>query len=138
MDGRGKGGRVTDCWWTHGACRGMDPALFFPERGGDVGAAKAVCAECPVTGPCRDWALAHELSGVWGGTDGRQRRALRTELGLRYEDPSPHYEDPSAHCAVTPPHGTSAGYNRHRRLGETPCELSRLAENESLRRRRAS
>src|SRR5574341_437448 len=41
-------------WWQAGACRGMDPELFFPADGDNAGAARAkrVCAACPVRSEC--------------------------------------------------------------------------------------
>lgn len=65
-------------WALHGRCRSAPAAVFFPGRGDDVEAARAVCAGCPVASECREYALAHhELIGVWGGTTGRERRHLR-------------------------------------------------------------
>lgn len=67
-------------WTNHARCRGLDPALFFPERGDHeaVTFAKAICAECPVAQQCRDHAIAiEEDDGVWGGTSGLQRRRER-------------------------------------------------------------
>jgi WhiB family redox-sensing transcriptional regulator len=63
-------------WQERAACRGADVALFFPERGEDVTAAKAVCATCPVRAQC----LAHGMNekyGIWGGTSERERRNMR-------------------------------------------------------------
>jgi hypothetical protein len=43
-----------------------------------VEAAKAVCATCPVSAECLQWALATgQDSGVWGGTSEEERRAMR-------------------------------------------------------------
>jgi WhiB family redox-sensing transcriptional regulator len=59
-----------------GACRGCDPALFFPERGENGGQAKLICSVCPVRVECLDHALAsHERYGVWGGQTDKERRA---------------------------------------------------------------
>ena len=64
-------------WQQHGACRGVDPNMFFPERGESVREAKAVCARCPVRAECLRYALEnHEARGVWGGLSGRERRQL--------------------------------------------------------------
>jgi WhiB family redox-sensing transcriptional regulator len=41
-----------------GNCLGLDPELFFPERGESVTEAKAVCAGCVVRTECLDFALA--------------------------------------------------------------------------------
>lgn len=65
-------------WRARGACRGLDPELFYPRRGEPTAAATAVCQACPVRGPCLDYALdARELFGIWGGESERGRRELR-------------------------------------------------------------
>ena len=65
-------------WRRDAACLGAGPNAFYPERGEDVLAAKAVCAECPVKQDCLDYALeTRQLFGIWGGLSERQRRALR-------------------------------------------------------------
>ncbi len=67
-------------WMARGACRDHPEVDFFPDapaRGiaPDVGLALAVCAGCPVTARCREFAEENGESGVWGGTTARQRRA---------------------------------------------------------------
>lgn len=70
-------------WRQEAACLDEDPELFFPV--GNTGPAllqvqeaKAVCATCPVTTQCLDWALDnHQDAGVWGGTGEDERRAMR-------------------------------------------------------------
>jgi len=65
----------TESWRTEAACRGLDTALFFPDRGESLTEARAVCASCPVSGACAEHAIRQsERYGVWGGTSGRQRR----------------------------------------------------------------
>lgn len=66
-------------WQDHAACRGMDPNIFFPERGQDSEAAKRVCMRCPVRERCLDYAegVPKERSGVWGGLSGRERKRIR-------------------------------------------------------------
>jgi len=65
-------------WWFAGLCAQTDPELFFPEKGGSVREAKAVCAGCPVRAQCLEHALAHgERYGVWGGLSERERRRLK-------------------------------------------------------------
>jgi WhiB family redox-sensing transcriptional regulator len=60
------------------ACRGADPAVFFPVQGAPVAPAKAICAACPELEACRRWALGEPmLAGVWGGTSEHERRTLR-------------------------------------------------------------
>jgi WhiB family transcriptional regulator, redox-sensing transcriptional regulator len=87
---------MTDASWTdQAACRepGIDPELFFPvsESGPavhEIALAKAICAHCPVSAPCRSWALrAGEPAGIWGGTTPAERELLRRvplgDFGLR-------------------------------------------------------
>lgn len=70
-------------WTDHAICRGADPDLFFPigyagPLAAQAAAAKAICANCPVTAQCLDWALrAGEPDGIWGGTTPEERRYLR-------------------------------------------------------------
>jgi len=66
-------------WMSRAACRGMDPALFFPpKRGTPISpTARVTCAGCPVSAECLDHALVeHERDGLWGGTTDRERRRL--------------------------------------------------------------
>src|SRR5436190_8311857 len=58
-------------WMDLGACRGCDPALFFPAIGDpDCSVqAKLICSTCIVRTDCLEHALAHhERHGTWGGT----------------------------------------------------------------------
>lgn len=65
-------------WQADAACRGVDPDLFFPERGESTREAKEICGICPVRRACLEHALAHgERHGIWGGTSERERRRLR-------------------------------------------------------------
>ena len=71
-------------WWEDAECRGMDPNLFFPERGDDTTEVKAICAGCPVRLECGSYAIEHnEHHGIWGGASERQRRQIRRRLGYR-------------------------------------------------------
>lgn len=63
-------------------CRGLNPQVFFPERGGSTAQALAICAECPIRELCLQLNL-NERAGVWGGMTGRQRKRLRVRLGRR-------------------------------------------------------
>lgn len=67
-------------WWDDAACRGKDPALFFPGPGQTTKAAKAICANCPVLHDCDDWAMGEGpwLRGIFAGqTDTERRTRLR-------------------------------------------------------------
>ena len=65
-------------WRDRAACLGAPTDLFFPARGDNAAAAKALCASCQVTDECREWALAqgHDLVGVYAGLTGSDRRKL--------------------------------------------------------------
>lgn len=71
-------------WQARGACRGVDTATFFHpenERGSSrvrrEQTAKAICARCPVTAECLNWALSvREPYGVWGGKSTDERAGM--------------------------------------------------------------
>ncbi len=64
-------------WVTQRNCADTDPNVFFPSDGAGVIAAQRICRECPVKEPCREYALANNIThGVWGGTSERQRRRI--------------------------------------------------------------
>lgn len=74
-----------------GACLGLDPEAWFPERRwmgrmkkahwrntheGKV--VEATCARCPVASQCLEYALQfHDLRGIWGGLDEKQREQIQ-------------------------------------------------------------
>lgn len=61
-------------WQARAACAGLGPDRFYPPPGSDGTAARAVCAGCPVVGPCRELALANsERFGIWAGEATRER-----------------------------------------------------------------
>lgn len=67
-------------WHLEAACRGMDPAIFFPKRGESSRRARTTCAQCPVQVECLDAAVDTpqvDDFGIWGGSSPRQRRPLR-------------------------------------------------------------
>lgn len=68
-------------WHLKAKCRGTDPDLFFPGRGGSTRPARALCAACPVQAECLEYALLlrPKALGIWGGTTERDRRRLRKE-----------------------------------------------------------
>jgi hypothetical protein len=55
-------------WRANAACSGMNPDLFFPERGDvlRVARAKAICFGCPVTAECLQYALDAREAGRLG------------------------------------------------------------------------
>lgn len=67
-------------WQDQANCLGVDPDLFFPERGASTREAKEVCRGCIVRGECLEYALANgEKFGIWGGLSERERRRLRRQ-----------------------------------------------------------
>lgn len=67
-----------ESWQAFANCLGVEPDLFFPERGASTTEAKAVCEGCVVKNDCLEYALANgEKFGIWGGTSERERRTIR-------------------------------------------------------------
>jgi WhiB family redox-sensing transcriptional regulator len=65
-------------WQLKANCLGVDPDLFFPERGASTKEAKEVCRGCVVKQECLEFAIAHgEKFGIWGGMSERERRKIR-------------------------------------------------------------
>lgn len=67
-------------WQDQANCLGVDPDLFFPERGASTREAKEVCRGCIVRADCLEYALSNgEKFGIWGGLSERERRKLRRQ-----------------------------------------------------------
>jgi WhiB family redox-sensing transcriptional regulator len=72
-----------ESWQNYANCLGVDPDLFFPERGASTKEAKAVCRACVVREECLEYALVNgEKFGIWGGLSERERRRLRRARAL--------------------------------------------------------
>ena len=74
-------------WMAEGNCRLHPPATFFPSDGVGVDKARKICRDCPVKGPCLEYALEERIDhGVWGGCSERERRRIlkhrRAELAV--------------------------------------------------------
>src|ERR1700730_5834985 len=70
-------------WQERANCLGVDPDLFFPERGASTREAKGVCRGCEVREECLEYALDHgEKFGIWGGLSERERRRVRRQRAL--------------------------------------------------------
>ena len=66
----------TECM-SIGKCKDLSPSIFFPSDGVGVQAAQRICAECPVSEACLQYALEERVDhGVWGGTSERERRRM--------------------------------------------------------------
>lgn len=72
-------------WMLEGRCVGVPTSVMFPEPGKgtpfDDTPAKALCAQCSVTGPCLEYALAwpeaSDRYGIFGGMNPPERRNER-------------------------------------------------------------
>lgn len=63
--------------YARAECADIPPGIFDGASLLDIGAAKAVCRDCPVQGLCLDWAMANEAFGIWGGMTPAERDRLR-------------------------------------------------------------
>jgi len=64
-------------WMAEGRCNEVSPSVFFPSDGVGVDAARKICHDCAVKGPCLEYALVNRIDhGVWGGTSERERRRI--------------------------------------------------------------
>ncbi|HET9732024.1 MAG TPA: WhiB family transcriptional regulator [Acidimicrobiales bacterium] len=76
-------GRESRRWQDQANCLGVDPDLFFPERGASTREAKEVCRGCVVREDCLEYALENsEKFGIWGGLSERERRRIRRARSL--------------------------------------------------------
>lgn len=104
-------------WRQRGACRGTPIEWWYPDWENDSfsqrrqardarrpangrtyavedkyrppAEALARCAACIVRGACLEHALRHERVGIWAGTTGDDRVALRRSAGVRLYQASP-------------------------------------------------
>jgi WhiB family redox-sensing transcriptional regulator len=130
-------------WRARAACVGMDPEVFFIPGEKLTAAAQAqvdqavkVCATCPVTDQCRQFAdEKHATHGVWGG---QLRERLSTKLRLCEQCPrlfSPRRAD-QRFCSHECHHeslrrsncGTTTGARGHRKRGEPVDPACQMAE----------
>ena len=74
---------AAESWQAFANCLGVDPDLFFPERGASTKEAKQGCQGCVVREDCLEYALANgEKFGIWGGLSERERRRIRRQRAL--------------------------------------------------------
>jgi WhiB family transcriptional regulator, redox-sensing transcriptional regulator len=89
-------------WIAEVNCAGVDPELFFPQRGDPTSEAKAVCRACPIRAECLDYALSINVRhGIWGGTSERQRNAIPPAMDRK----------PAANPAPCPATGPAARHH---------------------------
>lgn len=90
------------------ACNGIDPELFFQEKGGTNRPAKRICNGTDKTAPCpyRDLYLRDAIErgddhGVFGGVSPRGRLAIKRGKVTAEEARQEHYEPPMiTFCSV--------------------------------------
>ena len=76
-------------WRVEAACRGMNPAIFHPEKQKpdyqrNLNLAHATCKKCDVKEICREEAINDPAQiGVAGGTTVRTRKEIRTERRIK-------------------------------------------------------
>lgn len=56
-----------DVDWHLALCAEEDYEAWFPFPSESYDYAAGVCARCPISGGCRDFAATNGESGVWGG-----------------------------------------------------------------------
>jgi len=116
----------SEYWRDHAACAGASANLFYPAKDDIVSIrlAKLTCKSCPVSTQCLNAAIDNgEPDGIWGGYTTDEREIIRVANKWPKKSPPTVF-----------PHGTEAGFQRHRRAGTRPC---RLCSDASLTQRRA-
>src|SRR3954465_14924398 len=112
-------------WQERANCLGVDPDLFFPERGASTKEAKGVCAGCEVRMECLEYALRHgEKFGIWGGMSERERRRIRRQRALARRGLASARRLPSDACRqriARPPWRSRADASLDRRVGVDPA-----------------
>lgn len=77
----------TPTWQRQANCMGVDPDLFFPERGSSTYEAKEVCRGCVVREDCLEYAIVNsEKFGIWGGLSERERRRVRRRRNIELRE----------------------------------------------------
>ena len=105
-------------WQNKAACAGHDrPEIFFPTKTGKAAIqqsaeALAICSGCPVIEACAQYRIDTGSIGVWGNALIPTREAHRPHA-VRVR---------KVRC------GTRAGYERHLKRNEPPCQPCRNAE----------
>ncbi|MFE1451911.1 WhiB family transcriptional regulator [Streptomyces olivaceoviridis] len=131
---------MTAGWEGKAACRGLNPALFYPDvnHADQVKRARAVCAECPVRRACLTEAMRAEeklrpsaREGIRGGLTGRERYLL--ERGALKSARRPVSKARASASKRPLPfdreHGTPRGARQHWKYDEPVCDACRDAYN---------
>ena len=132
-------------------CKGVEPEVFFPERGDRLTAALAreICSQCPVAAACLSDALATEGAaghasrfGIRGGKSPEERHAIyrrNRKMAVVEGASAPDSVAEQRKSKRTPAKcGTRGGYQRHLRNQDTPCGPCRVANTAADRRLRST
>ncbi len=88
-------------WMSDAACREHPEITWFPASAEEGLKAKSICYGCLVMDTCREYAIEHCESGVWGGmTDGERHRFA----GARNRGRPAAHDDPSLAPGRAPAH----------------------------------
>ena len=121
-------------WQGRANCMGVDPDLFFPERGASTREAKEVCRGCVVREDCLEYALANgEKFGIWGGLSERERRRLRRQR----PDPARRASTVRSGSRSTCSH-LSRGVASTTAAGAKPTSSARVTQTPTSRARRST
>lgn len=86
-------------WQQRAECRGLNVALFYPERG-ENDQTKHICAACPVRTNCLTEAIRNQdRHGHWGGLPEKPRRKIEKAVRTLRPDlvpPAPHGGGPNS------------------------------------------
>lgn len=61
-------------------CAEIDTNLFFPDQDDnrvDARHAKSICSRCDHLTDCLEWAIEYNEVGIWGGTNQKNRAAIK-------------------------------------------------------------
>jgi WhiB family transcriptional regulator, redox-sensing transcriptional regulator len=121
-------------WRDYGACRDMDPELFFPRTalGRKYKLVMDTCAVCPVRAQCLEFAVTQQIEyGIYGGVGAGKRAKMIRDRNLGRRD-----------STLTPrAHGTHGAVRRHQRAGKDLCDECQAFErgrNKGRPRRRTA
>lgn len=71
-------------------CAQIGGEFFFPESPAEVIANKKylepICGECEFRVECLEYAVTHNVEGIWAGTSDRQRQEIRRKLHIRAKE----------------------------------------------------
>ena len=69
--------QIPEAITSQSACKDQPWEYFDGDTVEDVLKAQNICQTCPVRDLCLEWAITHEVAGIWGGKTPRQRARMR-------------------------------------------------------------